>query len=86
RLREAKKTSICRLFRRNARFGECCRRVLHSHNNFGGDCNELRALERRWWPQKHGPSAEGNWANRMDGMPIRHAADMKKAAARALRP
>ena len=32
---EAKKTSICRLFRRYDRSAKCCRRVLHSDNNFG---------------------------------------------------
>src|SRR5215208_8033074 len=34
--REAKKASMCRLFRRSGRFDKCCPRVLHSHNNFGG--------------------------------------------------
>src|SRR5207237_8725452 len=32
---EAKKTSICRLFRRYDRSAKCCRRVLHSDNTFG---------------------------------------------------
>src|SRR6266480_1754067 len=31
---EAKKTSNCRLFRRYGRSVKCCRRVLHSDNNF----------------------------------------------------
>src|ERR1700694_1262632 len=36
RFREAKKTSICRLFRRYGHSWKCCRRVLHSNNNFEG--------------------------------------------------
>src|SRR6185369_10027009 len=34
--REAKKASICRLFRRSDHFNKCCQGVLHSHNNFAG--------------------------------------------------
>src|SRR5205823_11427455 len=33
---EAKKASMCRLFRRSDHFDKCCQRVLHSHNNFAG--------------------------------------------------
>src|SRR5882724_9611467 len=36
RAREAKKASICRLFRRSDVFDTCSARVLHSHNNFWG--------------------------------------------------
>src|SRR6266487_6531641 len=32
--REAKKASMCRLFRRSGRFDKSSPRVLHSHNNF----------------------------------------------------
>src|SRR4029450_7618897 len=34
--REAKKASMCRLFRRSDHFQKCGQRVLHSHNNFWG--------------------------------------------------
>src|SRR2546423_2821416 len=43
--REAKKASMCRLFRRSGRFDKCSARVLHSHNNFRGFGAGGRQLE-----------------------------------------
>src|SRR5437868_6528417 len=43
--REAKKASMCRLFRRSGRFDKCSPRVLHSHNNFRGFGAAGRQLE-----------------------------------------
>src|SRR5882724_9654485 len=43
--REAKKASMCRLFRRSDVFDKCSRRVLHSHNKFAG-FRAIRATSR----------------------------------------
>src|SRR3954469_10675006 len=45
RAREAKKASICRLFRRSDVSDTCSARVLHSHNNFWGLMPADRYLE-----------------------------------------
>ena len=75
---------MCRLFRRSGHFDECCRRVLHSHHNFGG----FRAVGTATWNRKsrHWRHASGQRVLRIN-LPVKirrgrlAAARTKKAAA-----
>src|ERR1700681_512662 len=68
---EAKKTSICRLFRRYGRSMKCCRRVLHSDNNFDRFLGRLPGIwetggERRFG--RHRPIRPNQAGRRSPGL------------------
>src|SRR5882757_3788207 len=57
---EAKKRSICRLFRRYAALLECCWKVLHSHNKLGRLPCRLSDTGNR---ESHGCPPPQGWAS-----------------------